>query len=122
MDVLPFDRPPAFALLSKGVPRQAKCSLDHGGISPFIWDSFSLQGFHESDCPRPILPQEICHCQVQREGSSYQDGRWLPMLAASSTLLLPVVRLGHWFLVRFDVVLGKCFFHNSLTGHAEQGV
>ena len=40
-------------------------------------------------------------------------GRWLPILAASSTLLLPVVQLGHWFLVRFDVFLAKCFFHNS---------
>ena len=48
--------------------------------------------------------------------------RWLPLLAVPSTLLLPVVRLGHWFLVRVEVSLGVCFFHNSLTGHAEIGL
>ena len=48
--------------------------------------------------------------------------RWLPILAVPSTLLLPVVRLGHWFLVRLEVSSGICFFHNSLTGHAEIGL
>ena len=48
--------------------------------------------------------------------------RWLPILAASSTVLLPVVRLGHWFLIRFEVAPGLCFFHNSLAGHAEDGL
>ena len=48
--------------------------------------------------------------------------RWLPILSASSTVLLPVVRLGHWFLIRLEVASGSCFFHNSLRGHAEEGL
>ena len=28
----------------------------------------------------------------------------------------------HWFLIRFEVAPGLCFLHNSLGGHAEEGL
>jgi hypothetical protein len=67
--------------------------------------------------PGVALLDPIC-LSLLLDGKAPTSSSWSPALK-KDLILLPVVRLGHWFLLKFDLKEKCCTVYNSLQQFAE---